>query len=39
MLELKNITKVYPAAGENVDALRGIDLKFRDSEFVSHRRS
>lgn len=35
MLELKNITKVYPAAGENVDALRGIDLIFRDSEFVS----
>lgn len=35
MLELKNITKIYPAAGENVEALKGIDLKFRDSEFVS----
>ncbi len=35
MLELKKITKVYPAGGENVEALKGIDLKFRDSEFVS----
>jgi len=35
MLELKNITKVYPSGGENVVALKGIDLKFRDSEFVS----
>ncbi|NMA64861.1 MAG: ABC transporter ATP-binding protein, partial [Clostridiaceae bacterium] len=35
MLELKNITKTYPAAGENVEALRGINLQFRNSEFVS----
>ena len=35
MLELKGVTKVYPAAGENVEALRGIDLSFRKSEFVS----
>ena len=35
MLELKNIHKSY-ASGENqVLALRGIDLKFRKSEFVS----
>lgn len=35
MLELKNIHKNY-AAGENeVRALRGIDLQFRKSEFVS----
>ena len=26
MLELKGITKTYPAGGENVEALRGIDL-------------
>lgn len=35
MLELKNITKVYYGAGEDVHALKGIDLKFRESEFVS----
>ena len=35
MLELKNITKVYPTGGEEVHALKGIDLKFRHSEFVS----
>lgn len=35
MLELKNITKIYPAGGEDVHALKGIDLKFRHSEFVS----
>ena len=35
MLELKRITKTYPAAGEDVQALRGIDLQFRSSEFVS----
>jgi len=35
LLELKKITKVYPAGGEDVEALKGIDLKFRDSEFVS----
>lgn len=35
MLELKNITKIYYTGGENVEALKGIDLKFRDCEFVS----
>ena len=35
MLELKNITKVYGTAGEEVKALKGINLKFRESEFVS----
>ncbi|MFU0826706.1 MAG: Macrolide export ATP-binding/permease protein MacB [Lachnoclostridium sp.] len=35
MLELNNITKIYPAGGDDVHALKGIDLKFRDSEFVS----
>ena len=35
MLSLNNITKVYPAAGEDVHALRGISLDFRKSEFVS----
>ncbi len=35
MLELKNITKIYPAGGEPVEALKGISLSFRKSEFVS----
>lgn len=35
MLELKGINKIYPAGGENVHALKGIDLRFRESEFVS----
>lgn len=35
MLELKNITKIYPTGSEDVVALKGIDLMFRDSEFVS----
>ncbi len=35
MLELKNIVKTYETAGENVEALRGIDLQFRKNEFVS----
>jgi putative ABC transport system permease protein len=35
LLELKKITKLYQTGGENVEALKGIDLKFRDSEFVS----
>jgi len=35
LLELKNITKDYPAGGETVHALKGIDLQFRKSEFVS----
>ncbi len=35
MLELKNIKKDYPAGDSVVHALKGIDLKFRKSEFVS----
>ncbi len=35
MLELKQIVKVYPSGGENVTALKGIDLRFRNNEFVS----
>ncbi|MGI6254791.1 MAG: ATP-binding cassette domain-containing protein [Acutalibacter sp.] len=35
MLELKNITKEYPAGGQPVEALKGVSLEFRESEFVS----
>ena len=35
MLELKNITKEYPAGDGKVEALKGISLRFRQSEFVS----
>ncbi len=35
MLELINIKKDYPAGNDKVNALRGINLKFRKSEFVS----
>ena len=35
MLELKNITKVYGTANEKVQALKGVSIKFRESEFVS----
>ncbi len=35
MLELKGITKDYPAGDGTVHALKGVDLKFRKSEFVS----
>ena len=35
MLELRGITKTYSSGGEKVEALKGIDLKFRESEFVS----
>ncbi len=35
MLELKRIKKDYPAGGETVHALKGVSLRFRDSEFVS----
>lgn len=35
MLELKEIVKDYETGGEVVHALRGINIKFRDSEFVS----
>ena len=35
MLELKNISKEYRTGAEVVHALRGVDLAFRESEFVS----
>ena len=35
MLELKNIVKDYISGGEVVHALKGVDLRFRNSEFVS----
>ncbi len=35
MLELKNIKKDYTTASETVHALKGINLTFRDKEFVS----
>jgi len=35
MLELKGIKKDYPAGNGKVEALRGIDLQFRKSEFVA----
>lgn len=35
MLQLKNITKNYLSGDNEVKALKGIDLEFRESEFVS----
>ena len=35
MLELKNIKKTYKTVSGDVNALKGINLKFRKSEFVS----
>ena len=35
MLELRDIRKTYITANEKVEALKGISLKFRESEFVS----
>ena len=35
MLKLTGITKVYDVADERVEALKGVDLEFGDSEFVS----
>ncbi|MDE6108076.1 MAG: ABC transporter ATP-binding protein, partial [Oscillospiraceae bacterium] len=35
MLKLDNIVKVYETAGENVTALRGVSLSFRENEFVA----
>ncbi len=35
MLELKKIVKDYPVANTTVRALKGVDLQFRSSEFVS----
>lgn len=35
MLKLKDITKDYTAGGETVRALKGINIEFRENEFVS----
>ena len=35
MLKLVNITKQYTLGGSTINALRGIDLEFRENEFVS----
>ena len=35
MLELINIVKDYPVAGDKVHALKGVSMTFRESEFVS----
>ena len=35
MLKLKNITKDYESGDEKVRALKGINLEFRENEFVS----
>ena len=35
MLKLKGITKDYAVGEETVHALKGIDLEFRESEFVA----
>ena len=35
MLELYGIKKDYPTGGGKVEALKGIDLKFREKEFVA----
>lgn len=35
MLKLKSITKEYKTGDERVQALKGIDIEFRENEFVS----
>ncbi len=35
MLKLKNITKTYVSGDEKVEALKGVSIEFRKSEFVS----
>ena len=35
MLQLKNIKKVYVTSSERVEALRGVSISFRKTEFVS----
>ena len=35
MLKLKNITKTYESGDEKVEALKGVSIEFRKSEFVS----
>ena len=39
MLKLKNIRKTYITGEEKVEALKGINLEFREAEFVSILRS
>ena len=39
MLKLKNITKVYKTENDEVEALKGVSIEFRESEFVSILRS
>lgn len=35
MLKLKSITKTYEMGDERVEALKGINIEFREAEFVS----
>ena len=35
MIEIKNVRKDYPAGDMTVKALKGVNINFRDSEFVS----
>ncbi|MBR5942863.1 MAG: ATP-binding cassette domain-containing protein, partial [Clostridia bacterium] len=35
MLTLRNITKIYEAGDASVEALKGISVSFRKSEFVA----
>lgn len=35
MLKLKNITKEYISGDSKVEALKGVSIEFRQSEFVS----
>ena len=35
MLQLNNIIKTYVTGAERVEALKGVSLEFRKSEFVS----
>ena len=35
MLQLKNIVKTYDVGDNHVEALRGVSIDFRESEFVS----
>ena len=35
MIELKGIKKNYYTGGETVEALKGVNVTFRDNEFVS----
>lgn len=35
MLKLKKITKTYVSGEEKVEALKGVDIEFREAEFVS----